>query len=190
MKNIILASASPRRADLLKSHGVEFTVITADVDERQIEKNYTLPKDMVSALSFAKAKAVFDIHPDSIVIGADTCVALNDNIFGKPQNEKDAFGMLSALSGKRHSVFTGVTILSKNKKITYCVETGVVFNNLSDTQINDYISTKEPMDKAGAYGIQGKGKALVSHFEGDYENIVGLPSGTADILLKIAKGGE
>lgn len=186
MKKIILASASPRRSELLKSHGVDFTVITAPVDEREIEKNYTLPQDTVSALSYAKAKAVFNAHPNCVVIGADTCVALDNVIFGKPKDENDAFGMLKALSGKTHNVFTGVTILSKNKSITYCAKTGVVFNNLTDSEINNYIATGEPMDKAGAYGIQGMGKALVSHYEGDYENVVGLPSDAAAKLSEIA----
>lgn len=174
---IILASKSPRRKELLSLITDDFTVDSAEVDE-------TLPCDIepdkaVEYLSKIKAQPFRE--SGKIVIGADTVVAIDGKILGKPKNEKDAFLMLKNLSGKEHSVFTGVTVIKNDKEVTFSVQTKVKFFELDDREIEDYISSGEPFDKAGAYGIQGKGGALVEKYEGDYNNIVGLP---VDTLLK------
>ena len=174
---IILASKSPRRKELLSLITDDFTVDSAEVDE-------TLPCDIepdkaVEYLSKIKAQPFRE--SGKIVIGADTVVAIDGEILGKPKNEKDAFLMLKNLSGKEHSVFTGVTVIKNDKEVTFSVQTRVKFFELDDREIEDYISSGEPFDKAGAYGIQGKGAELVEKYEGDYNNIVGLP---VDTLLK------
>ena len=174
---IILASKSPRRKELLSLITDDFTVDSAEVDE-------TLPCDIepnkaVEYLSKIKAQPFRE--SGKIVIGADTVVAIDGKILGKPKNEKDAFLMLKNLSGKEHSVFTGVTVIKNDKEVTFSVQTKVKFFELDDREIEDYISSGEPFDKAGAYGIQGKGAELVEKYEGDYNNIVGLP---VDTLLK------
>lgn len=181
--DIILCSASPRRKELLEKRGVKFDIHVSDADE-SIEKG-TSPKDAVMLISKRKALAVFNElkAEDKIYIAADTVVALGDRIFGKPKDETDAFNQLKALSDKAHSVFTGVTVIKKGKIDTFAVESKVYFKNLRDEDIYSYIATKEPMDKAGSYAIQGIGNRLVEKFEGDYENIVGLP--TDEVLKRI-----
>ena len=168
---IILASQSPRRKELLSMCGFEFEIRPADVDET-LPENIS-PKEAVCYLSKIKAEALKD--EENIVIGADTVVALNGEILGKPRDDNDAFNMLKMLSGKTHSVYTGVTLASKKKTITFYEETKVTFYPISDDEIKDYIKTGEPKDKAGAYGIQGLGGLLVEKIEGDYNNVVGLP---------------
>jgi septum formation protein len=168
---LILASKSPRRQELLRLITNDFTVKSAEVDEALPEG--IGPKEAVEYLS--EIKAMPFKNNDDIVIGADTVVCIGNKILGKPQDIDDAHRMLSLLSGKVHSVFTGVTVFKGNKKTTFSVETKVKFFPLTKNEINDYISTKEPMDKAGAYGIQGKGALLVEKIEGDYFNVVGLP---------------
>ena len=181
--DIILCSASPRRKELLEKRGVKFNIYVSDADE-SIEKG-TSPKDAVMLISKRKALAVFKElkAEDKIYIAADTVVALGDRIFGKPKDEGDAYNQLKALSGKAHSVFTGVTVIKNTAVDTFAVESKVYFKNLSDGDIYSYIATKEPMDKAGSYAIQGIGSTLVERFEGDYENIVGLP--TDEVLKRI-----
>ncbi|MCC8073216.1 MAG: Maf family protein [Clostridiales bacterium] len=176
---LILASKSPRRRELLKLITDDFTVKSADVDE-------TLPKDIlpdkaVEYLSKIKAQP-FKNNTDTI-IGADTVVALDNIILGKPKDESDAFTMLKMLSGREHGVFTGVTVITPSSTKTFSVLTKVKFFKLSDSEINDYISTGEPMDKAGAYGIQGKGSLLVEKIDGDYFNVVGLPVSKLNQIL-------
>lgn len=168
---IILASQSPRRKELLKLCGFDFEIKPADADET-LPDGIT-PREAVCQLSKIKARAVND--NENIIIGADTVVALGNEILGKPLDEEDAFLMLKKLSGKIHSVFTGVTLIKKDKEITFAEETKVEFYPLTDEEIKDYIKTKEPMDKAGAYGIQGFGGLLVKSISGDYNNVVGLP---------------
>lgn len=168
---LILASNSPRRKELLSLITTDFIVRAADVDE-------TLP-DGISAekavvyLSELKAKAVF--NGVDTVLGADTIVVLDGEILGKPRDDEEAFSMLRALSGRKHSVYTGVTILSQNGEHSFYRETEVFFNELSDEEIWAYIKTGECRDKAGAYGIQGYGSRFVSKINGDYFNVVGLP---------------
>ena len=174
--DIILASQSPRRKELLGQMGLKgFKIIAPDVDET-MEENLS-PAQMVEELSLRKARAVADHVEDeeALIIAADTVVALDGGILGKPVDEREAFGMLSALSGNRHRVYTGVTVLRGSRSITSHEETIVTFRELDPEEIMDYIATEEPMDKAGAYGIQGLGALLVSGIEGDYFNVMGLP---------------
>lgn len=173
MKDIILASGSPRRKELMNLAGLYFEIITADVDETL--PNNIKPCDAVKMLSLKKAQAIAATNQDKIVIGADTVVAFDDRILGKPNDKSDAFNMLKALSGNIHKVYTGVAIICKEKIISFFEETEVEFYPLSDDEIRSYIETGEPMDKAGAYGIQGKGCVLVKKINGDYSNVVGLP---------------
>lgn len=168
---LILASKSPRRQELLKLITKDFVIKTANVDETL--PNGISPRQAVEYLS--KIKAMPFKNGTDTIIGADTVVAIDDKILGKPENEKDAFNMLKMLSGREHSVFTGVTIIKGDDINTFSAETRVKFFELSDDEINNYIKTNEPMDKAGAYGIQGYGALLVEKIDGDYFNVVGLP---------------
>ena len=173
--NIILASASPRRRELLERIGITgFTVAAPNVDE-SVEPGLS-PADMVEALSLRKAKAAAEnFGPDDLIIAADTVVALDTDVLGKPRDEDDAFAMLSALSGREHRVYTGVTVLRGDKAVTQHEVTAVTFRALSSDEIWGYIATGEPLDKAGAYGIQSVGALLVSGIRGDYSNVMGLP---------------
>lgn len=173
MAEVILASASPRRRELLTLAGVDFTVKVADIDE--IIPENASPDEVVMSLATQKAQAVAKENADSVVIGSDTVVALDGVILGKPKNEENAAEMLRTLSGRSHTVYTGVAIIQGEKTKVFCEATEVVFNKLSEEEILRYVATKEPMDKAGAYGIQGKGCVLVEKIVGDYFNVVGLP---------------
>ena len=171
---IILASASPRRREILRDGGIFHRVMPGDVDESVFEG--VEPRLMVQLLAAAKAADVAK-KAEGIILGADTVVVLSGEVMGKPGSEEEAFSMLSALSGKTHSVYTGVALLrtKDGRLITHLEETKVTFRTLSEAEIRAYIETGEPMDKAGAYGIQGKGGALVEKTEGDFLNVVGLP---------------
>lgn len=173
--DIILASQSPRRKELLLQMGLRgFKIISPDVDEH-VEGNPS-PAELVEALSRRKAGAVAaQADEDDLIIAADTVVALDGAVLGKPEDERDAFSMLSALSGNRHMVYTGVTVIRGEQVVTTHEETVVTFRELEPDEISSYIETGEPMDKAGAYGIQGLGALLVSGIEGDYFNVMGLP---------------
>lgn len=173
MKNLILASSSPRRKELLENLHISFEVSSSDVDE-SFDPALT-PGEIVMELSNRKAKAVSEQNPDSFVIGADTVVVLEGSVLGKPKDRSEAYFMLKNLSGKTHSVFTGVSIIGPEKEKNFYVKTDVVFWELSDEEINAYIDTSEPFDKAGAYGIQGFGSVLVKEINGDYFSVVGLP---------------
>ncbi|MBY0123957.1 nucleoside triphosphate pyrophosphatase [Bacillus sp. S/N-304-OC-R1] len=173
MKNLILASSSPRRKELLENLHISFEVSSSDVDE-SFDPGLT-PGEIVMELSSRKAKAVGGENPDAFVVGADTVVVLEGNVLGKPKDRTEAFAMLKSLSGKTHSVFTGVSIIGPEIDKNFYVKTDVVFWELSDEEINAYIDTGEPFDKAGAYGIQGFGSVLVKEINGDYFSVVGLP---------------
>ncbi|MCR5416368.1 MAG: Maf family protein [Pseudobutyrivibrio sp.] len=180
---IILASGSPRRKELLEQAGIEYEVIPADIDETTSK---TLPNEVVEELSYNKAMAVAQANPGRIILAADTVVAFDNTILGKPNDEEDAFNMLMALSNREHHVYTGVTIVNANGFVnTFSECTTVCMYDNSEKLIKDYIATKEPMDKAGAYGIQGKGAILVSGIRGDYNNVVGLP--LARVCRELAK---
>ena len=173
MTDIILASASPRRSELMTLAGFRFDVICADIDEIVPEK--ALPQEVVMSLALQKAQAVAKDHRKSAVVGSDTVVALDGKIFGKPRSEKEAAEMLRSLSGRTHKVYTGVAIVCGEKVTSFFEETEVEFYPLTDQEILDYVATGEPMDKAGAYGIQGRGAVLVKRINGDYFNVMGLP---------------
>jgi septum formation protein len=186
-KKIILASASPRRRELLSLVIKEFEIITADIDERgaeiRMEEEGTPVNKVSECLAEIKAGAVFDSLTEyekehSVVIGADTSVILDDVIYGKPVDRDDAVRMLSSMSGRVHTVATGVAVFAGNERRCFTEETRVEFNELDDYQkalISDYCDTGSPFDKAGAYGIQDKGALLIKGIDGDYSNVVGLP---------------
>ena len=180
---IILASKSPRRSELLARMGVEFTVKTSKIDEKM--DPFANPADEVARVSLAKAQAVRGTcHPDDIIIGADTIVACDGLTMGKPRSESEAFSMLRRLSGRDHQVLTGLTVLGGDRTENLTVTTTLRFRALSDAEIRNYIATGEPMDKAGAYGIQGLAAMFVVGLDGDYYNVMGLPVCTLAILLR------
>ena len=171
--NLILASASPRRQELLRLIAEDFTVCPADADE-------SLPAglpitEQLEMLARRKAAAVFAEHPDCAVIGADTMVVLDGAPLGKPQDAEDAKRMLRALSGRTHEVVTGFAVLTPAGGRADSRVTRVHFRALTQDEIDAYVATGEPLDKAGAYGIQGRGAALITGIEGDYFSVVGLP---------------
>ncbi len=173
MQKIILASASPRRRELLETAGVDFEILVSQADESVPDG--TQPEAAAVMTAEKKARAVKALRPDGTVIGADTVVVSGGEIMGKPADRQDAVRMLGRLSGKVHTVVTGVCILGKDKEISFAQSTKVEFYPLSDGEIEAYVDSGEPMDKAGAYGIQGLGCTLVKGIEGDYFNVVGLP---------------
>lgn len=170
---IILASASPRRQELLKYIVPEFEIIPADVDETLPEG--TVPEKAAEFLAVKKAKHIAEQYPDCVVIGSDTIVIIDGIILGKPADKSDAERMLKLLSGRTHKVITGVCIAYGEKTDSFSCETKVTFYPLTEEEIRDYIATGEPMDKAGAYGIQGYGSVLTEGIEGDFFNVMGLP---------------
>ncbi len=172
---LILASKSPRRRYLLEQAGLSFSVIPSDIDETTVP--LSSPEVYVRVLSEAKAEYIAKKHPEKWVIGADTIVLKDGAVLGKPGSIDEARSMLNQLSGQPHQVFTGYSILckSKNRIFSETVQTEVLFKNLSDEEIEWYIRTKEPFDKAGAYAIQGLGTFLVKRINGSYTNVVGLP---------------
>ena len=171
--DLILASASPRRRELLEHIGLSFDVIPAAGPE-------TPPAgasagETAAALSRAKAEEIARDHPGSVVIGADTVVEIDGAILGKPRDEADAARMLGLLSGREHRVYTGVTVIRDGKSVSRWEETKVFFRKMTEREIAAYIATGEPMDKAGAYGYQGRAGLFVEKIEGDFFNVVGLP---------------
>lgn len=184
---LILASASPRRRELLSRLGLEFTVLAAQADETLLPG--LSPREQVIRLSAIKAQAVreaLESRPGQVIVSADTVVVLDDAILGKPKNTAQAAEMLRALSGRAHLVLTGVTVLTEDGPRQLCEETQVFFRPLRETEITAYIRTGEPMDKAGAYGIQGYGALFVEKLIGDYYNVMGLPLCALGRLLREA----
>ena len=190
-KTIILASASPRRRELLSQIGLEFQVLVSNVEETVTTQ---IPEQAVEELSRQKAEATLRLFKEQnakdgdsseaascVVIGADTVVACNGEILGKPRNKQAAFDMLLKIQGRTHQVYTGVTILNLVKdKLTHCPfheVTGVTFYPMTQEEIWEYVDTLDPLDKAGAYGIQGFCARYISEIKGDYNNVVGLPVG-------------
>ena len=170
---IILASESPRRRELIKKITKEFTVIPANIDESVLH----IPAcDLPGELSKLKAYDVFAKYPNDKVLACDTVVIIDGKMLGKPHSKEEASKMLHQLSGRKHVVISGYTIISKEKEVTRTVRTYVYFNKLSDELIDRYIASGSPMDKAGAYGIQDKEFDLVSHIEGSFDNVIGLPT--------------
>ncbi len=183
MKKFILASASPRRSEILHNAGFNFEVIISQADETIDEK--LSAKEFVQVLAKRKAVAVSNQNPNRAVLGCDTIVVLDGKILEKPKDEEDAIKMLAKLSGKTHQVYTGVCITDGEKEKVFVSETEVEFFTLVEKTIENYVATGEPMDKAGAYGIQGIGSLLVKRIDGDYFAVMGLPvSQTARELKK------
>lgn len=172
-KNLILASASPRRTEILTLAHIEHTAIPSTCEEI-VDKELS-PSKVVESLSYQKAQNVYLKHPDDIIIGADTIVTIDGIILGKPHNRTEAINMLQLLSSRTHQVITGVTILSNEKQITFHEITYVTFDNLSENDINTYIDSENVYDKAGSYAIQGMFSKYISSINGDYYNVVGLP---------------
>lgn len=181
MTKIILASASERRQKLLEQVGINCEVIPSNIDEDSI--NGDTPGDLVEKLSAAKAENVAErLEGDFVIVAADTVVVKDSRVFGKPSDEKEAFEMLNSLQGNRHEVFTGVTLIcvtgGEGLIDTFHVRTIVDMMPMTPKQINAYIQSGEPMDKAGGYGIQGRGAAYIRDVAGDFFNVVGLPIST------------
>ena len=179
---IILASASPRRKDILTELGVPFTVITADTDESCAESDPCL---FVRELAERKGMAVYNKLTDSrdaVIISADTVVYCNGEILGKPRDEADAIRMISDLSGKEHSVISGVAITVDGRSVSAACVTRVRVSDIPSDKIAEYVATGEPMDKAGAYAIQGRFSVWIDSIDGCYFNVVGLPTSTLNKL--------
>ena len=169
---LVLASRSPRRAELLAAAGLEFVVRAADVDETPFDAE--APRDYVLRVAESKARAV-QAAADEIVLAADTTVVIGTEIMGKPADAADAIQMLRALAGRQHEVITAICLRRGDDVETDIATTSVWFAPLSDAEIADYVASDEPMDKAGAYGIQGLASKFIDRIEGSYTNVVGLP---------------
>ena len=179
---VILASASPRRKEILGKTGIDFEVQVSDCDEN-IDENR--PDELVMKLSELKARDVASKNPDAIIIGSDTVVAHKGQIMGKPADRAEAISMIKSFAGDIHQVYTGVTIIIPNEKTyTFNVCTDVHVLQMTDEEIERYVDTGEPMDKAGAYAIQGLFAPFISKIDGDYYNVVGLPISSVYAILK------
>jgi septum formation protein len=179
---IVLASASPRRQELLKNAGIDFVVRPANIPEIRIDAEN--PRDFAERMAREKARAVWDRDNNETVLGADTVVVLDDLVLGKPLNEQDAARMLRLISGRTHQVITGVCLLGPVLEDIRSESTLVHFSEISDEEIRVYIATGEPIDKAGAYAIQGAASRWITKIEGDYSNVVGLP---VELVLQILR---
>jgi nucleoside triphosphate pyrophosphatase len=189
---IVLASASPRRQEILRNAGIPFTVQVADIDETPLKDE--LPRDCAERLAREKALTVWRMRPGDMVLGADTIVVADGAILGKPFDGDDAVRMLRLLSGRVHQVITGVCVVggrgdsqltsSEPETRTASETTSVTMNELSDAEIRKYVATGEPMDKAGAYAIQGIASRWIPRIEGDYSNVVGLPMALVYSMLR------
>ncbi len=175
-KKIILASESPRRRDILEQAGIDFIVIPSSINESDFSKEK--PSDYVKKLSAAKALDIAEKYPEAWVIGADTIVVIDGTILEKPESREHAVKMLKRLSNRVHLVYTGFALCCKNRNriIKKCIKTEVKFKKLSAKEIEWYVNSDEPFDKAGAYAIQGLGTFIVKSINGSYTNVVGLPA--------------
>lgn len=172
MIKIVLASKSPRRSELLRQMGVEFEILPSDLLEVITKEK---PEEIVMELSAQKAREVAGKCKDALVIGADTIVVNDGRIMGKPKDEEDACCMLEKLSGHTHCVLTGVTLIHKEEEVTFYERTEVEVSKLSKEEILNYVATRDCMDKAGSYGIQGEFAKFITGIKGDYNNVVGFP---------------
>ncbi len=180
--NVILASSSPRRMEILADMGVKYEVIPANIDESEIKSRF--PFLLVEKLAKAKAEHIACEHRSDTVIAADTIVVLDGKVYGKPHDRARAFDMIKKLNGRTHVVYTGVCVTCKGQKKVFCVKSLVTFKRLTDEQIYAYIDDCKPFDKAGAYGIQDK--RIVKKYSGSYSNIMGLPKEKlGDILVRV-----
>ena len=189
MSRFVLASASPRRKEILENAGFTFEIIVSDADENI--KDSLTPSETVEELAKRKALAVWDKNKDAVVFGCDTVVAIDGKILGKPKDDDEAFSMIKMLSGRAHTVSTGVCICAENKISVFSNITEVEFYELSDETIRSYIATGEGRDKAGSYGIQGYGCVLIKEIKGDYFSVMGLPvSQSARVLADFGVYGK
>jgi septum formation protein len=177
---IVLASASPRRQELLQNAGIDFVVRPANIDEVQLPGED--PAGFAERMARDKARAVRGSVAENVILGADTVVVVGDQVLGKPSDPEDAGRMLRLLSGRRHFVITGVCLIGPDFEDVRSERTAVHFTGLTDAEIRDYVASGEPMDKAGAYAIQGRASRWISKIEGDYSNVVGLP---VDLVLRM-----
>lgn len=173
MKKLILASKSPRRKELLELLGFDFDIITTEVNE-SVSENLS-PEELVKTLAYQKAIGVFESYPDNVVLGSDTIVVVDNEILGKPKNQQEAKEMILKMKNREHQVITGVAILSKEENVIFSNTSVVHFNDIEEEEINKYILTSEPYDKAGGYAIQGWAARYISAIEGNYYTIMGLP---------------
>ncbi len=181
---MILASASPRRADFFRKLGLTFSISGAAIDESL--KPGEIPAEFVKRLATEKAEKIAVDHPGAWVVGADTAVVLDNQILGKPDSPSHAEEMLQQLSGRRHEVWTGFTICGPEEQISQALMTRVCFLELPPELIHSYVLSGEPLDKAGSYGIQGLGGMLVSEIKGSYSNVIGLPlAELVEAMLKL-----
>ena len=195
---IILASSSPRRKELMKqlldTYNIEFEVQPSDIDEKQLKQTITEPSKLVEDLSYVKANDIFNKNKNKydefIIIGADTIVYFNGRFLGKPKDENDAINMLEMLQGKMNEVYTGMTVITKIKNIINTKKVSsnsqVYMKNMSNQDILEYINTKEPMDKAGAYAIQGIGSKYIEKYIGSFNSIVGLDTEQLEKLIEFS----
>ena len=184
MKKLILASTSPRRKELLSSTGIQY-----EIEASEYEEDMTLPltpSELAKQLSKGKAEAVAAKHTNAIVIGADTFIVHKDKVLGKPHTPERAKEMLTELSGTTHSIITGFTVIDSNthKTVSKAEEVNIYFRTLTEKEIDDYVATGEPLDRAGGYAGQGIGKSLIERIEGDHNTMVGLP---LDALFEVLK---
>ncbi|TYT75539.1 Maf family protein [Desulfobotulus mexicanus] len=184
---LILASASPRRKELLSNTGMQFAIICSQLDEESIQAD--TPENLATAIASAKAREVSALYPENWVLAADTLVVKGNNILGKPGKASEAASMLRMLSGCTHQVITGVCLMNrlKEKTISYAVTTDVVFKQLSDREISWYTADSEPYDKAGGYAIQGLAAHFIRSIKGSYTNVVGLP--ICEVMETLAQEG-
>jgi septum formation protein len=184
MSKLILASASPRREELLTMLGLNFTTVPSKVDEEEFTG--LLPEQLVQKLAREKVEEVAALVEDTIVIGADTVVVFDGKVLGKPEDQQDAIRMLTELQGRKHSVYTGIAVYgtNSNKLLIDYDRTDVFFRKMDEAEIKGYVKTDEPMDKAGAYGIQGIGGIFVERIDGSYFTVMGLPIHKLMLMLK------
>ena len=178
---IILASQSPRRREILELMALPFEVIESHVKE--IPPEGATPEELVRALAEQKARAVFALHPQDCVIGADTVVDLDGRVLGKPHTPERAREYLHLLQGRSHIVYTGICVLTPGLRDVRSVRTDVTFRPMTDEEIDWYVGTGDPLDKAGSYGVQGPASLFVDHLEGNYFNIIGMPAPTLYEML-------
>jgi len=180
---IILASKSPRRKEILSKCNIEFICIPSDIDET-INPNNDLKEEVIN-LSYRKAKSILNEYPDSLVIGSDTMVVIDNKVLGKPSDREDAFKMIKSLQGKTHQVLTGLCFISQNKVYKDVSVSNVTFKEMSDEEINNYLDLNEYQDKAGSYGIQGYAGRYITNIDGDFYAIMGLPLNKVYTQLKL-----
>ena len=186
LDRFILASASPRRSELLNQLGLEFEVVPSGIDE--VAREGETPAEHVLRLATAKAGELADRYPEAWVIGADTIVVINGDFLEKPADESEARAMLARLSGRKHEVFTGIAVMRKSAEVNLSevVTSEVIFKDISAEEMDWYVKTDEPYDKAGGYAVQGGGAFFIKEIHGSYTNVIGLPLCEAVNLLKLA----